>query len=291
MEAIHIMRAGKHTSSDGTAINFTDAMLKGVAGVYNRALHEAPIVVGHPKSDNPAYGWVDKLEVRPDGLYAIPRQVNAEFADLVKAGAYKKVSGSFYRPDSPNAPVSGSWYLRHVGFLGAAAPAVKGLKPVEFADEAAFLDFEESTLDLREHRIAIRERSWAQTEDRRFIDEIMGKGTLPIGLKDEALVFMETLSDKTSLDFTDEDGETVHLGNQAHWFRKLLSSLPVPVVQGEIARGDFVDDVAEFSAPQGYKVDPEASQIHMAAVAYQRRHNVSYADAVKAIVPHGKASQ
>jgi hypothetical protein len=30
--------------------------------------------------------------------------------------------------------VPGKWYLRHIGFLGAAAPAVKGLKDVSFAD-------------------------------------------------------------------------------------------------------------------------------------------------------------
>ncbi len=30
----------------------------------------------------------------------------------------------------------GVYYLRHVGFLGAQPPAIKGLAPVEFADDA-----------------------------------------------------------------------------------------------------------------------------------------------------------
>ncbi|OIO04834.1 MAG: hypothetical protein AUJ49_02085, partial [Desulfovibrionaceae bacterium CG1_02_65_16] len=46
---------------------------------------------------------------------------------------FKKISASFYLPDSPANPAPGVFYLRHVGFLGAAAPAVKGLKPVAFA--------------------------------------------------------------------------------------------------------------------------------------------------------------
>ena len=49
---------------------------------------------------------------------------------MVRAGRFKKVSASFYTPDSPHNPVPGVYYLRHVGFLGAQPPAVKGLAPV-----------------------------------------------------------------------------------------------------------------------------------------------------------------
>ena len=69
-----------------------------------------------------------------DGLQAEPHQVDAAFAELVEAGRYKKISASFYLPDAPNNPVPGVYYLRHVGFLGAQPPAVKGLKAAEFAD-------------------------------------------------------------------------------------------------------------------------------------------------------------
>ena len=51
----------------------------------------------------------------------------------MRAGRYKKLSASLYSPSSPANPRPGTWYLRHVGFLGAQPPAIKGLAPVNFA--------------------------------------------------------------------------------------------------------------------------------------------------------------
>jgi FtsZ-binding cell division protein ZapB len=100
---------------------------------YDPSLHEAPIVVGHPKDNHPAYGWIGAMEYSEEaGIDAIPQQVDAEFAEMVTAGRFKKVSASWYMPDSPANPKPGSYYLRHVGFLGAQPPAIKGLKAVEF---------------------------------------------------------------------------------------------------------------------------------------------------------------
>lgn len=134
MKPFEIFRTGTHTATNGSTADFGEAMLADVVASYDPARHEAPLVVGHPKTDGPAYGWVRALEVRDGKLVAVPGDVAAEFADLVKSRRYSKVSASFFRPDAPNSPAPGHWYLRHVGFLGAAAPAVKGLRPIEFAD-------------------------------------------------------------------------------------------------------------------------------------------------------------
>ena len=37
----------------------------------------------------------------------------------------------------------GKWYVRHVGFLGAHPPAVKGLAPINFAAGEQFVEFSE----------------------------------------------------------------------------------------------------------------------------------------------------
>lgn len=132
---IHIFRAGSHTAMQGQTIAFGEADLAASAAAYDPAKHEAPIVVGHPATDAPAFGWVQSLEADTDGLNAMPRQVDPAFAEAVAAGRFKKVSASFYQPDSPHNPVPGVYYLRHVGFLGAQPPAVKGLNPVQFADD------------------------------------------------------------------------------------------------------------------------------------------------------------
>lgn len=134
MKPIQIFRSGKHTPMKGPAITFADADLQAAAAAYDPALHEAPIVVGHPKSDAPAYGWIKSLAFEDGELVADPDQVDPEFAELVRKGSFKKISASFYPPDAAGNPSPGSYYLRHVGFLGAQPPAVKGLRPVAFAD-------------------------------------------------------------------------------------------------------------------------------------------------------------
>lgn len=145
MKTLKIFRPGAHTGSNGEKLVFTEADLKKSAQAYNPAAHEAPIVVGHPANDAPAFGWIGKLAFADGHLAAEPRQVNADFAELVKAGAYKKMSASFYTPDSPTNPVPGSYYLRHVGFLGAMPPALKGLPPVNFREkEAGIVTFNEN---------------------------------------------------------------------------------------------------------------------------------------------------
>lgn len=128
--AIHIFRPGRHTSMQGATIDFGEGDLIATAKAYDPTRHEAPLVIGHPQADAPAWGWVGGLTADEGGLFATPRQLDPAFAEMVRAGRFKKVSASFYTPDSPHNPVPGVYYLRHVGFLGAQPPAVKGLAPV-----------------------------------------------------------------------------------------------------------------------------------------------------------------
>ncbi len=131
---MHIFQAGRQTTMAGATLEFSEADLRATAAAYDPARHEAPICIGHPKHDLPAYGWLASVEARDGGLYAKPHQVDPEFAEMVRKGAFKKVSIKFYDKTSPGNPVPGVYYPRHVAFLGALPPAVKGLKQVEFAD-------------------------------------------------------------------------------------------------------------------------------------------------------------
>lgn len=133
-QIIHIFRPGRHTAMQGTTIDFGESDLIATANAYDPTRHEAPLVIGHPRADAPAWGWVGSLTADAHGLFATPRQLDPAFAEMVRAGRFKKVSASFYTPDSPHNPVPGVYYLRHVGFLGAQPPAVKGLAPVNFAE-------------------------------------------------------------------------------------------------------------------------------------------------------------
>ena len=130
---IQIFKPGRHTALSGQALEFSAADLSASAAAYDPTKSEAPIVVGHPALDAPAYGWVKSLAFADGALDAEPDQVDAAFAEMVAAGRFKKISASFFMPDAANNPVPGVYYLRHVGFLGAAAPAVKGLRNPSFA--------------------------------------------------------------------------------------------------------------------------------------------------------------
>ena len=134
MKKIDLFRAGAQTAMSGKRIEFSEADVAAIASAYDPAVHEAPLVVGHPKGDrDPAYGWVTGLTAEGGKLSATAGQVNPDFAELVEAGAFKKVSASFYEPGSAANPTPGVYHLRHIGFLGAQPPAVKGLAPIEFA--------------------------------------------------------------------------------------------------------------------------------------------------------------
>ena len=133
---IEIFRAGRHIDDAGGVHQFSEADLAGMATSYNPALREAPLTVGHPKDNLPAYGWVKSVGRSASGALAIDtHQVEPQFAEMVEAGRFKKRSASFYPPQAANNPTPGKWYLRHVAFLGAQPPAVAGLKDIQFSED------------------------------------------------------------------------------------------------------------------------------------------------------------
>jgi hypothetical protein len=144
---LQIFKPGRHITMGGQALSFAESDLQATVSAYDPAVHEAPLVVGHPKADLPAYGWVQSLQFSEGRIDATPKEVNPDFADMVAAGAFKKISASFYAPDAPQNPVPGVYYLRHVGFLGAQAPSVKGLRSPSFA----FSENEEGVVEFSEY--------------------------------------------------------------------------------------------------------------------------------------------
>lgn len=154
-----IFKSGTRTDNNGRTVTITEADVAQAAAAYDPKLHEAPLVIGHPKTDAPAYGWVGSLKADGGVLSADFAQMDDDFVGLVQSGRYKKVSASFYPPDSPSNPKPGSWYLRHVGFLGAQPPAVKGLSAINFAEDDVYVEFSEHA-HRRTASIFRRLREW-----------------------------------------------------------------------------------------------------------------------------------
>ncbi|MDZ7763208.1 MAG: hypothetical protein U5K00_02110 [Melioribacteraceae bacterium] len=132
MKAFEIFKTGQHTSSNGVTKDYTLEDLEKIADNYNRSEHEAPIVIGHPKSNAPAYGWIEKIFVQGDRLFAKAKDVVEDFVNAVKEKKFSKRSISLTKDG----------LLNHVGFLGATVPAVKGLADVEFNEDADLNEFE-----------------------------------------------------------------------------------------------------------------------------------------------------
>jgi hypothetical protein len=126
-----VFRTGAHTDSTGRVRTWTPADLDHIVAAYDPALHEAPIVIGHPSDNSPAFGWVRGLR-HEDGTLITIADLLPEFDDMVRKGLFKKRSISLY-PDGS---------LRHIGFLGAKPPAVKGLPDIRFSEgEALTIEF------------------------------------------------------------------------------------------------------------------------------------------------------
>ena len=132
LKDVEVFRTGRWTDSAGNTRTWTAPDLARIAASYDPAQHEAPAVIGHPATNAPAYGWVERVKVVGDRLLADFRDLAAPFGQALKDGLYRKRSVSVY-PDGR---------LRHVGFLGAAAPAVPGLKDITFADGADAVTYE-----------------------------------------------------------------------------------------------------------------------------------------------------
>jgi hypothetical protein len=120
---IEVFRAGDY----GAKGKFTAADLDKIVANYDPAKHEAPVTLGHPQHDAPAYGWTESLQRVGDTILAKLKQVPDAFAQLVADGRFKKRSIALYQ--GANGPA-----LRHIGFLGAMPPEVKGLADVKLCE-------------------------------------------------------------------------------------------------------------------------------------------------------------
>jgi len=175
-----IFKGGLQTDSEGRQHD-GDQVIQEALDTFDPAEHEPPICIGHPAGNSPAYGWVSKLkEGFRDGkkiLLAKAKDVSSKFEGMLKKGSIKKRSASFY-PDGR---------LRHIGFLGAMPPAVKGLLDMRFMEgeymtfDFAATDEEKSAQKTRagKYKIGIKEgghvtkpAEWAKVDDTAWLDPV-----------------------------------------------------------------------------------------------------------------------
>lgn len=301
---IRIARPGTFTSNEGVAVSFSEAMLAATVAAYDRASDPAPLVIGHPQLDAPAYGWVDRLDVQDGELVAIPADIEPSFAEAVRAKRYAKVSARFYTPEHPSNPKPGVWYLKHVGFLGAHAPGIKGLGTVQFSEgddqgvatidysptkedmmkEASFAE-RETALEERERVIAERESAVKLAAERAlhvgnvsFAEGLIAATTLAPAAKALVVGVLDHL-DATAVVSFGEAGDM----SPAAALKKLLAT-GAPLIdlteRGKKPKDD--KSYVSFAAPSGYEVDAAQAELYAKATKLRQDNpELSLADAVK----------
>lgn len=299
MNLIEIFRAGTRQDANGNTVTITTTDLQTIANNYSTEYHEAPIVVGHPKHDNPAYGWVKGLSVEGDVLKAELQQVDSEFAELVRDGKFKKISAAFYLPNTANNPKPEGFYLRHVGFLGAMPPAVKGLKDPLFADnDTDFIEFNEPVMttakseggtmsEADKQRLAELEaenaklkaaqaqaqREKMQAENATFTESLVKDGKLSPKQRDAALALLNT--EHRSAEFAEDEFKSR--------LKQFLSELPKSVEFAEVATKDKVAEPQDDTIEYAEGTDPASIEMDKKIRAHMKAHNVTYVQAFNAI--------
>lgn len=93
--------------------------LQQIADAYNQGTSLAPLALGRPRVEDPAYGWVEYLEVSGTALEAYFGSVLPEVEKAIRSGEYASISSSFYAPAHPANPAPGQWFLMHSSVFGA----------------------------------------------------------------------------------------------------------------------------------------------------------------------------
>ena len=115
---IPVFRVGKHTDSSGEEKDWSDAKLEQLVANFQPNTFTVPVVLGHQTADySPAQGWVAFLEKKGELVYATLANILEDFAISFKNKQYPNRSVAIDETDQ--GPV-----LRHLAFLGAAAPAI-----------------------------------------------------------------------------------------------------------------------------------------------------------------------
>ena len=319
MNHIAIFKTGQHTDSHGNVLDATPDYLRAIAESYQPALHEAPAVIGHPADNAPAYGWVQSLNYNDaDGvLYANFSQVDEGFAGLLKAGRFKKRSASFYPPGHPSNPTPDRPYLRHVGFLGAQPPAVKGLadfadgdnppptydfdeptpeppqpentpmdktelenKEAELAEREKALATREAELKKREDALAAEEEAREEAEAADFAEGLVKAGKVLPGEKPAVIAILRGIDKTATYDFA--EGGKLTQKPAADSLRALLQRLPVTVDFAERSAAD-PNAAAKPQLPGGSDDDAARAALDAKIQSFAEANRISYAEAAAQI--------
>jgi hypothetical protein len=285
---IDIFRVGNFSDMSGGQHQVTETTLQDIAASYDRDLHPAPIVIGHPHTDAPAFGWAERIYVENGTLKAMLEETAPEFVETVKAGRYKKVSVSLFMPGMDSNPKPGQVYLKHIGFLGAASPAVPGLKPVKFSDLSGGIVLEQDNPAFAEFATRDELARLRRQVREQEVEKLVAAGRVLPLFKDEVIAFASSLDDHETVSFAEGGAATT----RKDWFLSYLARQPKVVSFGamDIGPDPFTmgPKVQTGAIPDGYHMDRSNEALFFAAQELAREKAITFAQAVDLITARGK---
>lgn len=270
-EWTEIFRAGDY----GAKGTYTDADLDKMIDNFN-ADDQVPIVLGHPQTDSPAWGWISAVKRAGNVLQGKVGELHAEFAKALQEKMFKNRSVRIVK--TATGPK-----LLHLGFLGAALPQVEGLKQTaQFTGDGDCVDYgfelpgkagqgdnsKETAMteeeikklqdDLKKAQDDLAAEKAAREEDKEAAaktageakaaefsawveSEMVATGKIAQGRKGEVTAFMRSLPDGEADDFSfAADGATKSV-RPVSWFKDFVKSLPVADFTRELPGGEMKD--------------------------------------------------
>jgi hypothetical protein len=305
---VHALKPGTFPAAP-LPLTVTAADLSALAAAYDPARYRAPVVIGHPEDDHPAWGWVSEASTDDTGLW-LTVDLLPEMAELIRDRRYGQVSVALWTPEAPGNPAPGAYALKHLGFLGAVPPAVKGLAPVRLSEDparregvavitceehpmpdvtpaappadAVTLSEREAAIATREAALARRERELRQAQYRAEVEAHVAAGRITAAEVSGLVAVLEALNTAPTVQLSEAESIAPQDALRAH-----LAALPPRVTLGEHAAPDRSADDAGHRLPKvpaGYRLSEAGLDLHTRAVQYQAAHPaVDYLTAVRAV--------
>lgn len=151
---LDLLRPGVWKDRTGKVIKITSGIISKIAEATKKYSYQddtLPIVKGHPKDDDPAFGWVNKSNVSVDENGHLVASLSEDdftddtFVEDVKKKKFKNISIATRKDGS----------LRHIGFFGAKTTAVNGLEAVQLAEEDEVFLFDDYSFAESEDSLSV----------------------------------------------------------------------------------------------------------------------------------------
>ena len=125
---IQVFETGAHTDSSGHTRHWSREDLQSLMANHDPE-HPAPLVVGHPASDDPRYGQVAEYRLDEAGrLWFKGADIEPSFERMVAEQRFPE------RSIAIDGDGKGGFKVRHIGFLGAVPPALQ-LTPMQYGHD------------------------------------------------------------------------------------------------------------------------------------------------------------